>query len=172
MINNITLAYARMSHRERIFLSFGGVALFAMVTYGMVIEPMLAERARLEKTLPTLRMTAETVERYASEIALLKEATGAHSDEHQTPMELAYALETSATTMGMEIKIKPTTTDENTYTAQGSAPFPKLFHWLEQIRRKEGLAITTMKLTSTTPPENVTFKIDLSNKPDNVDYSP
>jgi len=153
---------SRISRRERVFIITGGASLLLMAAYTFVIAPMLIERSRLHNTLPKLRQTVKQVELYASEIDLLKEATGASNEYLASAEDLVSVLEISAAEANIDIKTASAanaSADGNYISVHGSTAFPNLFRWLEHIRRKEGIAVTSMKLTPTTQPDNVSFTI-------------
>ncbi|WP_269532557.1 type II secretion system protein GspM [Chitinimonas sp. BJYL2] len=59
--------------RERLVLSVGGALLALLMLDLAVIEPLVRERARLERSLPALRMDAAN---FARDIAAIKGQTG------------------------------------------------------------------------------------------------
>jgi type II secretory pathway component PulM len=60
------------SRRERLFLAGGAALVAAAALYALLWRPMLAERQRLEMSLPALRADLETMRRQQREIAELR----------------------------------------------------------------------------------------------------
>lgn len=67
---------AARSARERQFVTYGGLALLAILAYGVVYEPLRAARAKLAERLPVQRTELRLMQVQAAEIERLRSQMG------------------------------------------------------------------------------------------------
>jgi len=148
MKTRIIAAWRGLALREKIAISLCLAVVIAGVIVHGIIFPMFDEINRLETELPRLREETAIAQRMADQIGMLTKAIGADQPEHYGADDLIHTLDESATAMGINLAITRSSSADGAIEVTGSAPLPKLLSWLEQTRWKEGLAITTMRLTT------------------------
>lgn len=144
------------SARERNVLGVGGVILLLALAYGLVLDPMLAMRAKLEKRLPIMR--AETRLMQVQVAAMERERTVAKSAT--VPASLAGRVAVSAESTGVRARLgEITPVGDDQVRVDGTAmPVRELVSWLDELER-QGLRVVHCVMTSTETPGVVTLSM-------------
>ncbi|MDF3035533.1 MAG: type secretion system protein [Paucimonas sp.] len=133
--------WAERDARERKILMVGGTALLAILLYMILIGPALTGRAKLNKSLPTLRQQSAEMQ------MLARQATSLRSTESDS-----LAVEASDETIGNSLVrrgLKPrsvTQTGNQIRVQLPDSSFSAISAWLAEIQQESGLAVTEIQV--------------------------
>lgn len=142
------------AERERAVLLGGGVALFLMVLYAFVWDPVRTEHERLREALPALRAKAAQFDANVQEV----ERLGRRGGEARASGGGAAAVESAAERAGIRARIKsieegPAARVQVTLDA---LPYEVLVRWIADVAGSAGLAVDSVELRSGGTPGIVT----------------
>jgi general secretion pathway protein M len=143
------------TEQERKMLTVGGAVLAFGLVYGLLIDPALSGRARLEKSLPQLHQQVAELQALAGEAAQLASQTPV------TPPPLTRdALQANLQTRGLTPASLTVTGDYAKMEFKGVA-FAGLVTWLDAARREQRLVVQDANVTSLATPGQVDATVTL-----------
>jgi len=157
-MNAILQFWAERVPRERMILA-GGAALLALaLLYALLIDPAVSGIARMQRSLPTLRMQASQLEQLLAEVRSLRTrpqvaSVGAQESRGQIERTLAAA--------GLKTTRIVPLADGDLQLTFANTPYANWAVWLAAAERDLGARASSVKATATATPGNVDLDVAL-----------
>lgn len=140
----LRVAWQARTSRERTVLVFGGVAIAALLFFGLVWEPLRVEHKRLRESLPQLR--AQSVQ-FAADAAEAERLRGMGQTTSPTASARA-SVEAAADQSGVRPRVTSVTevAGGRMQVAVEPVPFAALIRWMGTLASGAGITVESLQL--------------------------
>jgi type II secretory pathway component PulM len=148
MINRLREAWQARTARERRTIAIGVTALVLVALWAYVWVPIEAERARLVRTLPTLRAQAQQLVRDSAEVERLRGAARSRGTVSAPQRAVEEAIRAGG--IGEGYSGVAALGEDRIQVNLGVVSFDALVRVISQLAETHGLAVETIAVKATT----------------------
>ena len=140
-------AWGQRPERERRILAAGAAVLAPALFYLLFWQPAHEGIARLEKTLPVMRMQAALMKREAAEVDTLRQRA---QPALMTPAAMKAAIENSATMFQLRSAIESMENVEpnGVRVTFSSVPYAKWLDWMHSLQQAQHIRVDTLSVVA------------------------
>lgn len=155
-------AWDKRPAQERRLLGITSVVLAPVVVYFLLWQPAHDAVAKLNKSLPTLRMQATVVKRQAAEVGALKQRS---QPAMLTPTAMKLAIENSAVSFQLRNSIEALDGVEpnGVRITFSSVPYAKWLSWMRNLQQEQHIRVDTLNVAALQNPGMVKISATLVN---------
>jgi len=148
------------SAREQLVLGAGIAIVLALLGYGWLWQPMVADLDRLDEQLPRLRAQAEQMQRAGDEIARLRARPPGGAID---PSQLAALITRSAASHQLTgLRIAPETERRGIQVSMDRARFNAWLAWIDELHRTHRLVVTNVRVHALDAPGMVRIEAEFA----------